>query len=306
MAWSQISVCKWKISAKFLFILSDMNVTNKPTLVTFLLVSISILSQPGRAKERVKFAGLSMEVNASQEELTEAVQDVVGDGIIQGSKEYEKDPYVSGASEVESTPLFPKWTEPGQVFYKVRTDAIAPRNFDASAASGTLAVRYIVQPKDDTHSILRIDAVYVESEHRTVHASTGEVETSEFHDIQDHIEAIQLKKKQAIEGEKNRQEEIARRALARDQQVDAERVAVAESTAQGLEQRVQQLRRQLERIAKPGAQLKTSPYSTATSLQTLPAGTQVVILIVSPYWYGVETESGQHGWVHRDQLEAVQ
>jgi hypothetical protein len=272
--------------------------------VALCLLLLATLPASGRGKEKEKLSqGFSVEVTASEAELVEAVQEVVGDGIIQGSKEYDKDPYITGASETDSSPLFPKWTEPGQLFYKVRTDAIAPRNFDASAASGTLAVRYVVQPKDATRSILRIDAVYVESEHRFVHASNGTVETSEYKDIQDHVEAIQLKKKQAIEGEKNRQQEIARRALEQNQDIDAASLAVATSSAQGIEQRVQELRQQLERAVKAsGAQLRAAPYGTAATLKSLAPGTEVVILVVSPYWFGVETQDGQHGWIHHNQL----
>jgi hypothetical protein len=28
-------------------------------------------------------------------------------------------------------------------------------------------------------------------------------------------------------------------------------------------------------------------------------------VITSPYWFGVETHDGQHGWVLRDQLEML-
>jgi hypothetical protein len=40
-------------------------------------------------------------------------------------------------------------------------------------------------------------------------------------------------------------------------------------------------------------------------LKSLPAGSDVVILIVTSYWYGVETEEGEHGWIHRSQLEPL-
>jgi len=275
------------------------------------LALIGVAASNGAAKDKKtkeEFGhGFTAEVTASTSELTEAVQDVVGDGIVQGSREYDKDPYVSGASAAEHSPLFEKWTGPGDVYFKVRANIIAPRNFEASADQGTLAVRYIVQPKDATRSILRIDAVYVENDRHTVHASNGTVETSEFHDIQDHIEAIQQRKKQAIEGEKTRQEEIAHRAMERDRQNEADNIAVAESSTQGLEQRVQSLRQQLERAVKgSGAQLKSAPYKTAASLKTLDPGTQVVILIVTPYWYGIETEDGLHGWLHRDELGPIQ
>jgi SH3-like domain-containing protein len=51
--------------------------------------------------------------------------------------------------------------------------------------------------------------------------------------------------------------------------------------------------------------LKSAPFQSATSLLSLPAGTHVAILISTPYWYGVETENGQHGWIHRSQLEPL-
>jgi SH3-like domain-containing protein len=51
--------------------------------------------------------------------------------------------------------------------------------------------------------------------------------------------------------------------------------------------------------------LRAAPFHSALSQKTLPAGTQVVILVSTAYWYGVETEDGQHGWVHRGELELL-
>jgi hypothetical protein len=31
----------------------------------------------------------------------------------------------------------------------------------------------------------------------------------------------------------------------------------------------------------------------------------VVILILTPFWYGVETQDGHRGWIHRDQVEQL-
>jgi hypothetical protein len=73
---------------------------------------------------------------------------------------------------------------------------------------------------------------------------------------------------------------------------------------QTLEERVKDLRKQVERLVKaPGAPLKSAPFHSASTLQTLTTGTEVLILISTPYWYGVETHDGQHGWIMRDQLE---
>jgi len=251
--------------------------------------------------------GFSTEIDAAEAEVLQAVEAVVSDGIIQGSKEYNKDKYIEHASPAESSPLFPAWTGSGKVFFKVREEALDPRGFFESNDVGTLAVRYVVQSKDATKTMLRIDAVFVEDFRRTVHPSDGSVENAEYEDIQQHVDALELQKKQAVEGEKHRQEELAKQALekkARDQ--EAEELALAESSAQTLEQRVQNLRQQVERVIKaPGAQLKAAPFRTAANLKNLDAGSEVVILIVTPYWFGVETEDGQHGWINHTQLEPL-
>ena len=76
--------------------------------------------------------------------------------------------------------------------------------------------------------------------------------------------------------------------------------------AQSLEDHVKDLRRQLERLVKaPGAPLKSAPFHTASTLQSLPSGTEVLVVITTPYWVGVETHEGQHGWMLRDDLELL-
>jgi hypothetical protein len=82
--------------------------------------------------------------------------------------------------------------------------------------------------------------------------------------------------------------------------------AGAGASPQTLEQRVKDLRRQAERLVKPpGAALKSAPFHTAGTLVLLTSGTEVLIQISTPYWYGVETHEGQHGWMERDQLELL-
>ena len=73
-----------------------------------------------------------------------------------------------------------------------------------------------------------------------------------------------------------------------------------------LEQHVADLRREIERLVKaPGAPLKSAPFRTASTMKSLEPGSEVFILILTPYWYGVETHDGQHGWLRRDQLEEL-
>ena len=251
--------------------------------------------------------GFSTEIVAPQAEVIQAVQTVINDGIIEGSKEYLKDKYIMNASPADSSSLLPAPNGPGQVFYKVRKAVLAPTHFFESNDEGTLAIRYVVQSKDATRTILQIDAVFVEDFRHTEHPSDGSVESAEYQDVQSRIDAIELDKKQTQDAQKHREEELARQSLEQKKRLeDAAALAAAEGSSDNLEQQVANLRHQLERVIKaPGADLKSAPFHTATTLKALQPGSDVVILIVTPYWYGVETEDGQHGWINHSQLELL-
>jgi hypothetical protein len=51
--------------------------------------------------------------------------------------------------------------------------------------------------------------------------------------------------------------------------------------------------------------LKTAPFRKSAALVSLEAGTEVVVLIITPYWYGVETPDKHRGWLRRDQVEQL-
>lgn len=271
------------------------------------LLHLAPALQGREAKKKADYgAGLSTEISSPEDMVVQAVQAAVNDGIIQGSKEYNKDKFVDKASAATSSPLFAEYKGPGKVFYKVREEVLAPVNFKESNDQGTLAVRYIVESKGPQQTILRIDAVFVEEFRHTVHASDGSVESAEYRDIQDHVDALEIEKKQAAEGSRHRQEELARKAL--EQKAGQEQAAMARALAPANtpEEQVENLRRQVERVIKaPGAQLKSAPFRSATNLKTLNPGAEVVILIATPYWFGVETEDGEHGWINHSQLEQL-
>jgi len=267
--------------------------------------------------------GLIVNVPFPEAEVAQAVQDVVQNGIIRGTKEYNKDEYITGANPATSTKVFPRWTEGGKVFYKVRLKALDPRNFKDSSDVGTLAVRYVVQPQNDKNTVLRIDARFVEDFRRSGHPSNGSVEGAEYKAIHDHIEALELMKAQTVEAQKEKQEHAAKMQNSAPIESTPTTVAVevpantgatdaaptnrdGQASPQTLEQHVQDLRRQVQRLVKaPGAPLHSAPFHTATTLQSLPAGTEVLIVVSTPYWYGVETHEGQHGWILRDELEPI-
>ncbi len=341
------------------------------------LICAGLLALPARGKDKLAYGeGLTVNIPMPESEVEQVVADVAQNGVIRGTKEYNKDEFVGGAKAASSSHVFPEWDQGGKVFYKVREQAIDPRNFKDSGDVGTLVVRYVVQPQGEKNTILRIDALFQEDFRHTIHQSNGSVESSEYKDIQEHLEAIEVMKQQNVEAERERQEQLAKKrnfsiqAQARaatppqpaaerssqgaeDRPVAAPQMEATQSPAQTqpeqaipgqgapeqgvsaqaaasqdeprqdeprqtalqtapgqaapgqtLEEHVLELRKQVERLVKaPGAPLKSAPFHTASTLQSLTAGTEVLILISTPYWYGVETHEGQHGWIMRDQLE---
>jgi hypothetical protein len=294
-----------------------------PLAAVLLLTALPLAA---REKDAALYgAGLIVNVPLPAQEVTQVVDDVAHNGIIRGSKEYNKDEYISGADDVPSSKVFPAWTAGGKVFYKERRKALNPRNFKDSGDLGTLAVRYIVQEQGEKNTLVRIDAIFVEDFRRAAHASNGSVENAEYKDIREQLDAIELAKQQATEAERKQQtaqvdpisssaETVAQNSEPASQVAAVEIVrpqtataaATATPAADSLEEHVRELRRQLEWLVKaPGAPLKSSPFRSARTLQSLSAGSEVLILISTTYWYGVETHDGQHGWIARDDLEQL-
>jgi hypothetical protein len=170
--------------------------------------------------------------------------------------------------------------------------------------------------------------LFVEDFRHSVHQSDGSVESSEYKDIQDRLQAVELMKKENAEAEQAKQERLAKKNFGMGD--DTVLLSTPPSTAaptssaspasaapqpsaayeqqpdESLEQHVAELRRQVERLVKkPGAPLKSAPFHTASTLKSLEPGVEVLILISTPYWYGIETHDGQHGWIRRDQLEQM-
>src|SRR5579862_3798124 len=172
-----------------------------------LLVWLAGLPLAAREKDSSVYGiGLIVNVPFPEAEVEEVVQEIVQNGLIRGTKEYNKDEYITGATPATSTRVFSPWNEGGRVFYKVRLKALDPRNFKDSSDVGTLAVRYVVQPQGDKNTVLHIDARFVEDFRHSSHPSNGSVESAEYKDIHDHLEALELMKAQTVEAQKEKQE----------------------------------------------------------------------------------------------------
>jgi hypothetical protein len=247
------------------------------------------------------------DLSASEGDVLQAVKEVVGDQVVHGTFQFANEKEMAGAHAAGSASAFAPWTGTGTVFFKVAENVLSPRYFKNSNDLGTVTVRYVVQSVDPATTSLRIDAVFVEANRRTVHPSEGVVETAEYAAIQQRVQAMQVERKEAAEEQaKNEQQRAAKQAEAERAAHEAGLSASAAASVQELEQRVEKLRRQVEaKVRAKDTPLKSAPYRSAATIQPLPAETQVVILILTPFWYGVETPDGHRGWVHRDQLEQL-
>jgi hypothetical protein len=301
-------------------------------IVLFLLVASAGIPLLAHEKDGVPYGeGLIVNIPLPINEVTQAVRDVVDSGVIRGTKEYSKDEnYVKKAEPAEKTSVFPAWKDPGTVFYKIRKQALDPWNFKNSSDVGTLAVRYVVQPQGDKNTVLRIDALFVEDDRHTAHPSNGSVENAEYKDIQEHLDATELLKKETEEALHAKQDHETKKDFGLDSETEllseppgsdesSSRQDLPASTSayrsgtksigtsdvnETPEQHLASLRHEVERIvAKPGAPLKSAPFHSASTIKSLPSGTEVLIVIVTTYWLGVETHEGDHGWIRRNQLE---
>jgi len=276
------------------------------------LLLLACLSSPysfagSPPKERQIGPGITKEFSAKLEDVLQALHEVLEDQTIHGTVIFDKQPVLTGATVVDSTPLFEPWKGPGKVFYKIRKDAIAPRHFLESADQGTIAVRYIVISITPERIRLHIDAIYVETTHRTPHISDGTVEASEAKVIEDHLQAIQSAEQETMEATRRRESaDLVRATELRQREDEKTLLTAAQSSAQDLEQQIKSLRHELERRVKaPGAELKAAPFHSAAGITTLAAYTEVIVVIVTPHWYGVELHGGQHGWIQVDNLEPM-
>lgn len=274
--------------------------------LTRFALPVLLLVPLARAQQPLTTPGLTQELSGTIDEVRAAVRAVVADQIIHGTKVFDKEPTLTGALAVDSTPLFPPSSNSDEVYYKIRKDAIAPRNFVESADQGTIGVRYIVIPDGDRTRV-HVDAIYVEGARRKVHASNGTVEKSELKEIKDQLEANQEAAQEAADARRRaKSAELVRQSFTRQREDESTRLGNARTAEQQLNDQVHALHHELERrIKAPGADLKAAPFQSAATLKTLAAFSEVVIVIVTPHWLGVETPEGQRGWLPEEHLEQL-
>jgi hypothetical protein len=249
--------------------------------------------------------GFAIDLKASEADVLKAVELVSQDTVLHGTQVYSREDELTEAEAATSSSYYGPWTGPGHAFYKVRKQALSPRHFKNSTDAGTITVRYIVLGVEPNRTHLQIDAVFVEDGSKRVHPSDTTVETSEFAEIQSHIVRIQREERQTADLMQRRQLQLAAQSNAKERNAEAARLKDAESSVQSLESRLHELQHTAELRVKTQSNLKSAPFQHAATLQSVPANSDVLIEIITPYWYGVETVDGHRGWLRHDQVEPI-
>jgi len=249
--------------------------------------------------------GFAIDLKASEANVLKAVEMVTQDTILHGTQVYAREDELTEAEAATSSAYYGPWTGPGHAFYKVRKQALSPQHFKNSTDVGTITVRYIVLGVAPNRTHVQIDAIFMEDGSKRIHTSDTTVETSEFAEIQSHIVRIQREERQTADLLQRRQLQLAAQSNVKERDAEAARLKDAESSVQSLELRLHELQHQAELRVKAQANLKSAPFQHAATLPSVPANSDVLIEIITPYWYGVETVDGRRGWLRHDQVEPI-
>lgn len=249
--------------------------------------------------------GFAIDLKASEADVTKAVQYIIQDQIIHGTQVYAKEDELTDAEPATASPYYGAWIGPGKAYYKIRRGALSPRHFRNSTDIGMITVRYIVLGVAPNRTHLQIDAVFVEDGSKRVHESDTTVETSEFAEIQGQILRIQREARETAEAQARQQQLREAQADAKERAAEAARLQDADASLNSMQMRAHELEHDAEVRVIDKSDLKSAPFQRAATLLSVPANSDVLVEIITPYWYGVETTDGHRGWLRREQVEPL-
>jgi hypothetical protein len=257
------------------------------------------------SEEPAKF---TVRIEAPASDVEAAVAQVSQDQIIHGTYSYDKERILYGAHSASAAQVFGTWKGAGKVFYKIANNVLSPRYFKDTNDIGTISVRYVVESADTKSTILQIDSVFIDARNQR-HSSLGNVESSEYAAIQQRMRTLQEKQQAATESAAMKPHTVASPAPQVASSLMSESAptsALEAATVPALQKHVSALRHEVElQVKSSGAQMKSAPYHNAATLESLAPESEVLIEILTQYWYGVETVDGHRGWIHHSQLEPL-
>lgn len=274
----------------------------------FLLTSTLLAVPLPKSNSSEETGKLTVRIEAPESDVLAAVQQVSQDQIIHGTYSYDKERILYGAHSANAAHVFGVWKGPGKAFYKVANNILSPRYFKDTGDVGTITVRYVVESADANATILKIDAVFVDAR-TSRHPSLGNVEAAEHSAIEQHLKTIQSKRQEAEQNSAQMGLSAAPAAPAAQSPsplVEGGSLTPSSNSVPALQKHIDALQHEVElRVKDQGAQLKAAPFHSSATLESIPAQSNVLIVVLTPYWYGVETEDGHRGWVHHSQLEPL-
>ena len=258
--------------------------------------------------QRKASIGFSVGLEYPADMVLTVVKNVAEAPTIRGTKIYRKDKAdeIDGAEFAATSNVFTDTPPAGQVFYKVKKKAVAPEHFPGSSGSGTVAVRYIVQPLDAQRIQLRIDAVFFEESLHARYFSDGSVESAEYEDIRTQLVAFMAPisaKAQPVQTVVPVQPAAEpQNTLAQEQALLAE----AKADEQKLQEQLKQLQFSTQgRVGSEAVPLKSYPYNSSSTIMTLEKEENVTVLATSRFWYRIKTAKGEEGWIYYAFLEPL-
>jgi hypothetical protein len=287
--------------------------------LAFVLTSLFSLPAAGQTfhdPRRKASVGFSVDLEYPAAAVISIVEKVANDKTIRGTKLSTKDHdmQIYGAEFATSSKVFGEAPASSSVFYKLKTNCVAPIHFPGSTGSGTVAVRYVVQPITPERTRLLIDAVFFEESLHARYYSDGNVEPLEYNEILVQLKALDSPKNTAASvprpsganvggtggGAAQPPAEDPGRAELQSKLADLQaRLAQANATEQDLEKQVERLKYNNEgQIDTEGVPLKILPYNQAPTVVTLQKGEAVTVLATAKYWYRIKTPNGEEGWVY--------
>ncbi len=181
-----------------------------PILVLFFVAALPLA---GRGKDKLSYGeGLIVNVPLPESEVAQVVEDIAQNGIIRGTKEYNKDEFVSGAKAASSSTSVSR-VERG--WEGLLQGSRCKRSIPATSRTAAMSARWPC----DTWCNRRGTRIRFCASTRFFRKTSaipfinpdGSVESAEYKDIHEHLEAIEVMKKQTDEANRERQEHLQKK-----------------------------------------------------------------------------------------------
>ena len=186
----------------------------------FYCCSRSLFLLPVAKKIRSHYGeGLIVSIPLPEREVEQVVEDVVQNGVIRGTKEYNKDEFVARRdSRHILARFFPPGLRAGKVFYKVREQALDPAELQGQQRLGNpRCALYTSSLKVERTRCCASMRFLRKTSATSCINPTVRSKAAEYQDIREHVDAIELMQKQNVEALNERREKLEKKQTSSSQ-----------------------------------------------------------------------------------------